>query len=93
MLGWLSKLFRSSPVEQSSQSSDLGWWAVAKRDLDYGGESLSIPFKLPCSRDEVTEYCERMDKLELLGNPNSGVRYFPTTLTDDEIKAYKAGTL
>jgi hypothetical protein len=93
MLGWLKRIFGGSPVQQPASSDNLGWWAVAKRDLDYGGESLSIPFKLPCSRDEVTEYCERMDKLELLGNPNSGVRYFPTTLTDDEIKAYKAGTL
>ena len=51
--------------------SRKGNYGVVKRDLDYGGpESLYIPFDLPVSWDEVNDYATKMDKLELLNNPN-----------------------
>ncbi|MGB0734142.1 MAG: hypothetical protein ACPGPF_10255 [Pontibacterium sp.] len=60
-----------------------------KRDLDYGGpECVYIPFDLPASWDEVNDYATKMDKLELLSNPNSGVRYFPTELTAKEVREH-----
>ena len=70
--------------------SRQGNYGVVKRDLDYGGpESLYIPFDLPVSWDEVNDYATKMDKLELLNNPNSGLRYFPTELTDKEVREHR----
>ena len=78
---------QAQSVEAGSRKGNYG---VVKRDLDYGGpESLYIPFDLPVSWDEVNDYATKMDKLELLNNPNSGFRYFPTELTDKEVREHR----
>lgn len=85
MLQWLNSFLNNSKAGQSN-GTRVGYYGVVKRNLDVGGpENLSIPFDLPVDWERVAEYAIEMDKMELLGNPNSSYRYFPTQLTADEV--------
>lgn len=63
----------------------IGYYGLAKRDLDRGGEGVTIVSELPVDWEEINAIAVERDKLELAGNPNSPYRYFPTELTDEEL--------
>lgn len=65
--------------------SKSGYYALARRDLDHGGESVEVVTELPVEWKEINSIAVERDRLELVGNPSSPIRYFPVELTGAEI--------
>lgn len=63
----------------------IGYYGLAKRDLDRGGESVTIVSDLPVAWEEINRIAVERDRLELASDPNSPYRYFPTELSDREL--------
>lgn len=68
-----------------------GYYCLAKRDLERGGETVLIVTPLPVLYAEIEKLAYDYDKSELTHNPGSDYRYFVTELDADEIAEYEAG--
>lgn len=62
-----------------------GYYALARRDLERGGESVAIVTDLPVTLSEITRIAEERDRLELAGNPHSDIRFFPVPLSPEDL--------
>ena len=62
-----------------------GYYALAKRDLDRGGESVMVVSELPVEWEVINRIAVERDRLELADWPSSPIRYFPVELTSEEV--------
>lgn len=76
--------------EARAKRETPGYYCLAKRDLERGGETLMIVTKLPVSYAEIEKLAYEYDKAELERDPNSDYRYFVVPFSDEEIAEYKA---
>ncbi len=80
----------SDEVDQEDENDPLGYFVLAKRDLERGGESLYITCKLPVRRSIISAQAYARDKQEIEANPNSDNRFFVDELSPQEIADYQA---
>lgn len=65
---------------QSDLVGDEGYFGLAKRDLDRGGESVFVVTEQPVSRARIAELALRYDENELRNDPESPYRWFVVKL-------------
>jgi hypothetical protein len=76
--------------EAKAKRETPGYYYLAKRDLERGGETLMIICDLPVLYAEIEKLAYEYDKAELESDPRSDYRYFVEPMSEEEIAEYKA---
>jgi len=64
---------------------EIGYFALARRDLERGGEQVYVVTGQPVVRSKVSELAYSRDRAELENDPESPYRWFVVRLSDDAI--------
>jgi hypothetical protein len=68
-------------------AEDIGYFALAKRNLETGAEQVQVVATLPTSKACMTAMAYERDKLE---DAHSDWRWFVVQLTDEEVVRYQS---
>lgn len=68
-------------------AEDIGYFALAKRNLETGAEQVQVVAILPTSKARMTAMAYERDKLE---DADSNWRWFVVQLTDEEVARYQS---
>lgn len=64
---------------------EIGYFGLAKRDLERGGEQVFIVTEQPVARSKLTELACRYDITEREADADSPYRWFVVALSEDEV--------
>jgi hypothetical protein len=76
--------------DKNPRDTEPGYYGLAKRNVETGGETLLIVTTLPVMYATVAQLAIEHDQAELRLDPNSDYRYFVVELTEQEIAAHIA---
>jgi hypothetical protein len=64
---------------------DIGFYALAKCDVERGTQTVYIETPLPISKQELMAVAIERDKREIEDDPQTDIRWFVVRLSDAEI--------
>lgn len=70
-------------IPDDNSVSDEGFFGLAKRDLDEGGETIFVVTAQPVSRARMNALALRYDEVELTNDPESPYRWFVVKIEND----------